>query len=161
MSCISDPARWSQTFGQTHISLGAQSLPLLLQLEQTFYPATTNLYKRGLSKAENNKGISNKTVETQGKASESQEIDTSRNISPRAWDADKTRLGTFPALQQHLEMRWKTGKDQLCRDGHTPLLQTAAPTLTHPAGETPAPHPTEKQGSAQPAPPQREPGSPC
>lgn len=38
--CISDPVRWSQTFGQTHISLGAQSLPLLLQLEQTFYPAT-------------------------------------------------------------------------------------------------------------------------
>lgn len=38
---ISDPVRWSQTFGQTHTSLEeAQSLPLLLQLEQIFYPAT-------------------------------------------------------------------------------------------------------------------------
>ena len=38
---ISDPIRWSQTFGQTHISLEeAQALPLLLQLERIFYPAT-------------------------------------------------------------------------------------------------------------------------
>ena len=71
-------------------------------------------------------------------------------------DTDKTRLGTLPALQQHLEMRWEDWKGPVTwRWAHTPLLQTAAPSLTHPAGEDASTPPHREAGLSTASPPQQ------
>lgn len=76
-------------------------------------------------------------------------------------DADKTRLGTLPALQQHLEMGSEDWKGPVTwRWAHTPLLQTAAPTLTHPAGEDASTSPHREAGLSTASPPQQGAGVP-